>query len=211
MRTSQDPRAVGLDGPAGCPPPRALPVTCGRISQRAHHTARGAALRNNIANSASRTCAEGVPRAAQDPAELACRCGPMRSTGWDFTGEYRLFWRVSRLWVARQPFSHEGQACGRLHLGTLSALSRCCSVTMCMLDACPLTGCPQARVGEVLSLLGHHDLSLTYTSQWPPPPGAACRAQPPAPCGPTETSEQSERRAPCPAHRPLRQARPRSR
>ena len=45
-------------------------------------------------------------------------------------------------------------------------------MTMCMLDACPLTGCPQARVGEVLSLLGHHDLSLTYTSQWPPSPGA---------------------------------------
>lgn len=29
------------------------------------------------------------------------------------------------------------------------------------------TGCVQARVGEVLSLLGHHDISLTFTSQRP--------------------------------------------
>ena len=39
-----------------------------------------------------------------------------------------------------------------------------------------MTGCPQARVGEVLSLLGHHDLSLTFTSQRPTSrPGAARR------------------------------------
>ena len=47
---------------------------------------------------------------------------------------------------------------------------------------CEMTGCPQARVGEVLSLLGHHELSLTYTSQWPQSSSShhACMAaQPP--------------------------------